>query len=921
MNAKRLHGLPRSALAAGLLLTGFSALPGTLCGQTTDPEFAHGADHRIYALGLQPDTAMVVGGEFTAIGGQTRHRLARIPTAGDVDSAFTPAASDKVNAAAVQGDGKIVVGGLFGVLAGSPRNRLARLNADGSLDADFDPGVTGAFVSALAIQPDGKIIVGGEFTAIDGVAVTNIARLHPNGTVDANFNPGASGDVQTIVLQEDGKIVVAGKFGTLGGAERMRIGRLHNDGSLDESFDPDAGGWVNALAVQPDGKILAAGGFQTMGGEPRNRLARLNADGSLDASFDPNANAWVDTLALQTDGKILVGGNFTAMGGQARAYIARLNADGSADAAFDPGANGRVDALALQTDGRILVTGSFSELGGEERTRIGRLLNDTAAQQALEINAYGTRLFWSRSGSAPEVQYAVFEQYDEDTATYLPLGVGTRSAGGWELDGLTLSMDEDLTLRVRGHYATASLNGSVSISATVRVVHFSTAYSVAVAADPEDGGAVTGGGFYEAGSNVTVNAQAHDGFEFVNWTENGFQVSTLAEYTFEAVQDRALTAHFVWTAYRPGEDSVVTDRRAAFRWPAVDGATWYQLVIRRNESAYLSTWIEGATTWSPSANGLPGGDYEWWVRAWGPVIKYGPWTPSSTVGEKFSIVTQSPGTIALVAPEGAQAGHSIDYRWQKDINATWYRLWVGRTGGGTFHDRWYALTGDDEASVNVTGHTQGDYTWWLQAWGPDGYGEWSGPKTFSAPDAHPAQPVLTAPSGLLTSNTPLFQWKGTDKAEWYRLFVMRGSTKVVDRWTQDTSLPSPVLLRQGDHSWWVSAWNSVTKTQKWSQRMDFTTPSHDPAPPVPLAPLGDITETVPVFTWETATNAQWYRVFVRRDADAATVMDRWTQDTSLPATQPLNAGGYTWWVGSWNDVAKKTVWSSDSGHAFTVVPE
>jgi hypothetical protein len=109
--------------------------------------------------------------------------------------------------------------------------------------------------------------------------------------------------------------------------------------------------------------------------------------------------------------------------------------------------------------------------------------------------------------------------------------------------------------------------------------------------------------------------------------------------------------------------------------------------------------------------------------------------------------------------------------------------------------------------------------------------------------------------------------------------------------------------------------------QRWSQRMDFTTPSHDPAPPVPLAPLGDITETVPVFTWETATNAQWYRVFVRRDADAATVMDRWTQDTSLPATQPLNAGGYTWWVGSWNDVAKKTVWSSDSGHAFTVVPE
>ncbi len=145
--------------------------------------------------------------------------------------------------------------------------------------------------------------------------------------------------------------------------------------------------------------------------------------------------------------------------------------------------------------------------------------------------------------------------------------------------------------------------------------------------------------------------------------------------------------------------------------------------------------------------------------------------------------------------------------------------------------------------------------------------------------------------------------------------------QVIDQWTQDASLPSPVLLRQGDHSWWVAAWNSVTKAQKWSQRMDFTTPDHDPAPPVPLAPLGDIAETAPDFVWEAAINAQWYRVLVRRDANAATVMDQWTQNTALPATQPLNAGGYTWWVGSWNNVAKKTVWSSDGGRAFTVVPE
>jgi hypothetical protein len=56
-----------------------------------------------------------------------------------LDATFNPGADGEVYALALQQDGKIVVGGLFTRLGGggtgtSTRNYIGRLNADGSLD-------------------------------------------------------------------------------------------------------------------------------------------------------------------------------------------------------------------------------------------------------------------------------------------------------------------------------------------------------------------------------------------------------------------------------------------------------------------------------------------------------------------------------------------------------------------------------------------------------------------------------------------------------------------------------------------------------------------------------------------------------------------------------------------------------------------
>ena len=69
-------------------------------------------------------------------------------------------------------------------------------------------------------------------------------------------------------------------------------------------------------------------------------------------------------------------------------------------------------------------------------------------------------------------------------------------------------------------------------------------YTIEVLAEPEDGGTVTGENDYGHGDEVTVTAAASTGFMFVNWTENGQEVSTEETYIFTAEANRTLTANF-----------------------------------------------------------------------------------------------------------------------------------------------------------------------------------------------------------------------------------------------------------------------------------------------------------------------------------------------------------------------------------------
>ena len=84
-----------------------------------------------------------------------------------------------------------------------------------------------------------------------------------------------------------------------------------------------------------------------------------------------------------------------------------------------------------------------------------------------------------------------------------------------------------------------------------------TQYTVTVSAGT--GGSATGGGTYNKDTSVTVKAIPQTGYHFVKWTENGTQISTLAEYNFTVTASRNLVAVFEVDSTTPTEYKVTFD--------------------------------------------------------------------------------------------------------------------------------------------------------------------------------------------------------------------------------------------------------------------------------------------------------------------------------------------------------------------------
>ena len=77
------------------------------------------------------------------------------------------------------------------------------------------------------------------------------------------------------------------------------------------------------------------------------------------------------------------------------------------------------------------------------------------------------------------------------------------------------------------------------------VAHFTQQeYIITAEADPVVGGTIEGTGGYDYGEECTLVATANDGYDFINWTKEGEQVSTRPNYTFNVTESATYVAHF-----------------------------------------------------------------------------------------------------------------------------------------------------------------------------------------------------------------------------------------------------------------------------------------------------------------------------------------------------------------------------------------
>ena len=120
-------------------------------------------------------------------------------------------------------------------------------------------------------------------------------------------------------------------------------------------------------------------------------------------------------------------------------------------------------------------------------------------------------------------------------------------------------------------------------------------YTINASANPADGGTITGTGNYAYGQNITLTATANDGYIFANWTENGFVVSSDAEYSFTVTSDRTLIANFGATTYsvtasaNPTEGGTIEGAG-----DYVPGQTVY-LIATANEGYTFVNWTENGS--------------------------------------------------------------------------------------------------------------------------------------------------------------------------------------------------------------------------------------------------------------------------------------------------------------------------------------
>jgi uncharacterized delta-60 repeat protein len=265
----------------------------------------YGGDLRIWCLAIKDDgiaanRRIIAGGQFQLYNGVfigNQGGLIQLFENGSRDASYDPLVEQgPVYAMALDDNRKLVIGGEFWSVANTFKLRTARLNEDGTLDNSFNsgPGFSGpgGSVTSVTVMDDGKVMIGGYFQSFSGIACNHLARLNTDGTRDGSFNIGTgfqfgssifdvTTEVRRILPVAGGSMIVGGNFTTYNGTACGNVIKLRSDGSIatDTSFGTGFNEWVMDFEIQEylpgDHRIIVSGFFDRYDGYQQGAIMRL----------------------------------------------------------------------------------------------------------------------------------------------------------------------------------------------------------------------------------------------------------------------------------------------------------------------------------------------------------------------------------------------------------------------------------------------------------------------------------------------------------------------------------------------------------------------------------------------------------------------------------------------------------------------
>lgn len=265
--------------------------------------------------------------------------LYRIDDTGTLDPDWSVHADGWINAVSVASDGALLVGGDFSIIGGAPRRALAKVDAKSGIPLPtWDAHLDGGAVRAIEPGNGEQVFIGGTFQSVAGQAQPLLARISAtNAVADAQWRPdlGEGAAIAALARDADGSLYIGGHFWSVNGTPRRHLAKLRADdqGTTVLEWHPDfcwGDAWnglnyyVASLALDGNGTVYAGGSFCAADGMGERGLARLSgSNGLVDTDWDPLAwYAAPRSLALSQAGAIHVTGYFDQAGGLPRAGLA-----------------------------------------------------------------------------------------------------------------------------------------------------------------------------------------------------------------------------------------------------------------------------------------------------------------------------------------------------------------------------------------------------------------------------------------------------------------------------------------------------------------------------------------------------------------------------------------------------------------------